>query len=185
MVATMADDRPAITPETKVGALLDAYPELEEVLIGIAPPFKKLRNPVLRRTVARLTSLRQAAKVGDVAIGEVIGRLRVAAGHEDPWSESAEDHDEDGAGTPQPAWLDTSAVATTLDARPLIDAGEQPLSRVLRELKALEEGQVYALVTPFVPAPMIDAVEKKGYRSWSHREGPELVRTYFVQHRES
>ena len=57
-------DRPLITPETKVGALLDAYPELEAVLIELAPPFRKLKNPVLRRTVARLTSLAQAAKVG-------------------------------------------------------------------------------------------------------------------------
>ena len=34
-----------ITPSTKVSELLDAYPELEETLIGIAPPFKKLGNP--------------------------------------------------------------------------------------------------------------------------------------------
>ena len=31
----------AITPSTKVNDLLNAYPELEETLIGIAPPFKK------------------------------------------------------------------------------------------------------------------------------------------------
>jgi hypothetical protein len=46
-----------ITPQTKVGELLDAFPELENVLIQIAPPFKKLRNPILRRTVARVTRL--------------------------------------------------------------------------------------------------------------------------------
>ncbi len=58
----MADgaNRPAITPDLKLGDLLDAYPELEDVLIEIAPAFRKLRNPVLRRTVAKLTSLRQA-----------------------------------------------------------------------------------------------------------------------------
>ena len=41
-------DRLLIVETTKVAVLLDAYPELEGVLIGIAPPFKKLRNPVLR-----------------------------------------------------------------------------------------------------------------------------------------
>ncbi|MEO2194672.1 MAG: DUF1858 domain-containing protein [bacterium] len=41
-----------ITPSTKVAELLAAYPELEAVLIGMAPPFKKLKNPVLRRSVA-------------------------------------------------------------------------------------------------------------------------------------
>ena len=37
-----------ITPETKVGEMLEAYPQLEEVLLEISPTFRKLRNPVLR-----------------------------------------------------------------------------------------------------------------------------------------
>jgi hypothetical protein len=46
----MADgkNRPVITPDIKIGALIDAYPELEDVLIEIAPAFKKLRRCVLR-----------------------------------------------------------------------------------------------------------------------------------------
>ncbi len=35
------DERPDITPELKVGDLLDAYPELEDELIAVAPPFEK------------------------------------------------------------------------------------------------------------------------------------------------
>ncbi len=46
-----------ITPSTTVHALLEAYPELEEVLIDIAPPFKKLRNPFLSKSVARIASV--------------------------------------------------------------------------------------------------------------------------------
>jgi hypothetical protein len=48
------DDFP-ILPTTKVGALLDRYPELEDILIGLAPPFKKLKNPLLRKGVAKIT----------------------------------------------------------------------------------------------------------------------------------
>jgi hypothetical protein len=58
----MTDPLP-ITPETKIAALLEAYPELEPVLIATAPAFNKLSNPVLRRTIARVTSLRRAAEV--------------------------------------------------------------------------------------------------------------------------
>ncbi len=32
-----------ITPETKVGDLLDNYPDIEELLISLSPSFKKLR----------------------------------------------------------------------------------------------------------------------------------------------
>ena len=46
-----------ITPKTKVAELLDAYPQLEDILIEIAPQFKKLQNPVLQKTIARVTSL--------------------------------------------------------------------------------------------------------------------------------
>jgi hypothetical protein len=52
----MPDDLP-IEPTTKVAALLKHYPELEDVLIETAPPFKKLRNPLLRMSVAKFASL--------------------------------------------------------------------------------------------------------------------------------
>ena len=57
-----------ITPKTKVAELLSTYPELEDVLVDMAPAFKKLKNPVLRRTIARVTSLQQAASVGEVPV---------------------------------------------------------------------------------------------------------------------
>ncbi|MFI4941789.1 MAG: DUF1858 domain-containing protein [Burkholderiales bacterium] len=53
--------RAAITPATKVADLLESWPELEEVLIAQAPAFRRLRNPVLRRTVARVATLEQEA----------------------------------------------------------------------------------------------------------------------------
>lgn len=69
-----------IHPETKVGALLDAYPELEAVLISIAPAFEKLRNPILRRTVAKVATLEQAARIGGVRVRDLVNQLRQAAG---------------------------------------------------------------------------------------------------------
>ena len=72
-----------ITPETKVAKLLEAYPDLEEVLIGLAPAFGKLRNPVLRKSVAKVATLRQAAKVGGISLAEMINALREKAGISD------------------------------------------------------------------------------------------------------
>lgn len=65
----------AINPETKVGELLDAYPEAESVLVEPAPRFKPLSNPVLRRTVARVTTLEQAARVGGIRVSAMIMAL--------------------------------------------------------------------------------------------------------------
>ena len=42
--------------------------------------FSALKNPVLRRTVAKVTTLRQAAKVGNVELTDMINRLREEVG---------------------------------------------------------------------------------------------------------
>ena len=60
----MTDDSIDITPSTTVHRLLEAYPALEDVLIGMAPPFKKLRNPILGRSVAKVATIKHIAAVG-------------------------------------------------------------------------------------------------------------------------
>ena len=57
----MSKEHLEITPSTRVAEMLDNYPELEDTLIGIAPPFKKLKNPVLRKTIAKMSSKGVAA----------------------------------------------------------------------------------------------------------------------------
>jgi hypothetical protein len=65
-----------ITPSSKVNDLLKAFPELEETLIGIPPPFKKLKNPFLRRTVAKIATMKHIASVGNIQLNELINKLR-------------------------------------------------------------------------------------------------------------
>ncbi len=69
-----------ITPSTIVNDLLDVYPELEETLIGIAPPFKKLKNPMLRKTVAKVATIKHISSVGNVPLNELINKLREVVG---------------------------------------------------------------------------------------------------------
>ena len=172
---TDSAEKPAITPDLKVSKLLSAYPELEEVLIGIAPAFKKLSNPVLRRTVARITSLRQAARVGGVSLGDMVNRLRVAAGQEEAF---VKDDKTDAPVEDRPGWVADGTVEL-FDARETIESGGHPLPQVMAAFGKLGPGQVYALVTPFLPAPMIDKVKQKGGQAWTEQMGPEHYVTYF------
>lgn len=164
-----------ITPKTKVAELLKDYPELETTLIEIAPAFKKLKNPVLRKTIAKVTSLRQAAKVGNVSLGQMINRLRHEAGLKGDLGLDSNEAES----KVRPKWLDESKVVMTLDARPILDAGEQPLGRVMSDLRKLEPEQIYKLTTPFTPAPIIDLARDKGFDCWSSENNPEEVITYF------
>ncbi len=64
-----------INPSTKVGDLLDAYPELEDELIRIAPAFKRLKNPFVRRAVAKAATVKHISSVGGVPLNELINKF--------------------------------------------------------------------------------------------------------------
>jgi len=165
-----------ITPETRVGELLDNYPGLESVLVQMAPAFGKLSNPILRKTVARVATLRQAAAMGGVSLPRMINDLRRAAGfQEGSIAETAA-----GWTGGEPLWYRPECVVKTMDARPMLEAGEAPIKLVLEALRQLTPGQCLELVTPFLPAPLMDAAKKQGFEAWSTGK-EELYRTYFTQ----
>lgn len=176
----MGEEQLLITPQTKVGELLNAYPQLEEVLVDVAPAFKKLRNPVLRRTVARVTSIAQAARVGGVSVVELVQRLRREVGQPEFDGKEPDAPDRDYPTDPPP-WFDASRVVETLDARPMIESGEQPIGRVLGDLEKLEAGQVYELITPFEPAPLIGKARERGVEVWVAVRGRDEFHTYFAR----
>ncbi len=177
----MAAERPRapITPATKVADLLESWPELEEVLIALAPAFRRLRNPVLRRTVARVASLEQAAGVGGVPVRELVAALRRAAGiasSASPAEAAAESASE--ASTP-PKWLDAGRV-TTLDADALLDAGEVPLGRVNQQARALGAGELLRIDSGFRPVPLVEALAKQGYRCFVRERAPGCFETFIA-----
>jgi hypothetical protein len=176
----MTADRLPITPQTKVGELLEAYPELENVIMGVAPAFKKLQSPLLRRTVARVTSLAQAARVGGVSVAELVTRLRREVGQPDLAPEEA-DAEPPAVATAEPGWFDSARIVKTLDARLLIEAGEHPIGQVLRDLDRLGAGEIYELITPFTPAPLIDQAEARGCVAFTKHSGSDETRTYFAR----
>jgi len=168
-----------ITPEMKLAALLESYPELEEVLMGMSPAFSKLKNPVLRRTIAKVATLEQVARVGRVPVGELIGKLRQAAGLDAAaLLESGVERDEHAP----PRWVKAAEPAKTLDAREMLERGEHPVEIVLSDLRKMgsESEKVYVLIAPFLPAPLIDRARKLGYDAW-WEEAPGMVKTYFAR----
>ncbi len=172
-----APDPGDITPESKVGRILERWPGLEDVLVEMSPAFRKLRNPVLRKTVARVATLRQVADVGNVDLGTLINRLRQEAGLGGITVEG-ESSSSESAGPP--AWYSGEAVVKTFDARPVITSGGQPLGTVMEDIGRLEPGQIYELVTPFVPAPLIERVREKGFLAWSSSGPSGTVRTFIT-----
>ena len=166
-----------ITPRTKVHELLQAYPELEDALIQIAPVFKKLQNPVLRRTIARVTTLQQAAQVGNVPVHEMVNTLRKKVGQDtlEGLEANAPGHAE------KPAWLSEDKIVKRLDARPVIEQGGHPLGEVLTGVGDLKTGEIFELITPFLPAPLIERVVAQGFDNWSDKKSEDHFINYFLK----
>jgi hypothetical protein len=165
-----------ITPDTIVADLLNNYPLLEDKLIEIAPVFKKLKNPVLRRTIAKVTSLKQAAIVGNVQLGVLINELRKAAGHETMSVQEASPVQYNTAA--KLSWADEKNASVIYDAREDLESGAHPLAKVMKEVTELKDDEVYLLITPFTPAPLIEKLEAKGFIIYSEVLSPGRFGTF-------
>ncbi|MBN1348354.1 DUF1858 domain-containing protein [candidate division KSB1 bacterium] len=167
----------AINPETKVAALIEHFPQTEATLIELAPPFRKLKNPLLRRTIAKVTNLRQAAQVGNISLGALINALRFAAGIQEQYA--TETSQNEPVQHP-PDWFDESRIEKNFDARKMIDAGGFPADIVMNELKTMQPDKIFELITAFLPAPLIELAQKKGFGVWSRNADNGLIKTYFA-----
>jgi hypothetical protein len=173
----MTLEKLVISPKTKVGELLDAFPQLESVLLDLSPAFAKLKNPILRKTVARIATLQQAAVVGGIRTDELVNRLRKEAGQNEIDAET------DGNSylvSEFPEWFDASRITRRFDATPFINAGTSPLQEITSLAKDLQPGEYLEVSSPFVPAPVIDMLREKGFRTFSMEKAQRVV-TYFVK----
>jgi len=166
-----------ITPSITVHELLEEYPQLEEVLIGIAPPFKKLKNPFLRKTIAKIATIKHISSVGGVPLGELIAKLRNSVG-QSPSNESYTDEDYFGE---QPKWFSRDKVTLTVEEEKVENKNKMTLVTILQGSKDVKSGEIIELVTTFLPAPGIDTLRSKGYSVWVKKGNDGIIKSYFLK----
>jgi hypothetical protein len=165
-----------ITPKTKVLELIETYPQLEDVLIQYAPAFKNLKNPVLRRTVAKIATLQQAAAIGGVKTEELINRLRKEVGQEILSGETGSAYN-----YLKPEWFSEEKIVKQLNASEMLAAGEHPVNQVIADLNHLEAGKIYELKAPFLTAPLIDKAASLGLTHWIDQKSDYEFFIYFCK----
>ena len=173
----MTRDNIEITPSTKVNDLLDTYPELEETLISIAPPFKKLKNPILRKSVARVATIKHISSVGNVPLNELINKLRMAVGQ----SVTDDSYEDENYFLDRPDWFSEDKISLSFNEEKLGDKDKMTLVTMLQEAKNVKEGEIIELTTRFLPAPGIDRMKSKGYYVWTVKEEDDLIKSYFLK----
>jgi uncharacterized protein (DUF2249 family) len=81
----------------------------------------------------------------------------------------------------RPGWFEATLVKNSFDAREMLAAGEHPVARVMDDLKNLENGTIYKLSAPFLPAPLIDKASSLGAQHWVVKENDESFLVYFLK----
>ncbi len=170
-----------INVNTKIATVIKQHPEAIEAIISISPKFEKLRNPLLRKIMAGRTSLAMAAKVGGCNVDDFFQKLKpLGFTIESDVLPVIEKH------APVPDFIHTirEEQLVELDVRPVIAAGDDPLSLILDKAKSIKAGQILKIINTFAPVPLIPLLEKKGFVSYMDNVEDKLVETYFFKNSE-
>ncbi|QOP46415.1 DUF1858 domain-containing protein [Sulfurimonas paralvinellae] len=162
-----------ITLETKIADLLNDYEGMKDILIKINPKFKKLNNPVLRRTLAKIAGVRQAAVVGGMDPMDLLNQLRVAVGQTPVEVKAVEKTEAEKA----PEWI-ANEPKESIDANELLDKEENPLAKSYNILRKMQNGEILQITSDFKPEPLIEEFEKNGHQVFSQEVAKDKFVTY-------
>lgn len=157
-----------ITPKTRLLELLNAFPEIEPKIMTLAPPFKNLKNPVLRKTVGKLATLEKVATIGGLDVSDFMNEIRREIGLDidEVETESADISVPEDA----PEWIKGNPVHV-VDGTAMLDAGEHPLNHMNKLMSDLNQGAYILLRTNFHPLPMHDAMKQQNHLVYYSADG--------------
>jgi uncharacterized protein (DUF2249 family) len=67
------------------------------------------------------------------------------------------------------------------DVRPIIDAGEDPLSLIVDRVKKIPKGGALKIINSFEPTPLISLLKKQGFESYVDQVDENIIETYFYK----
>ncbi|MBI5381850.1 MAG: DUF2249 domain-containing protein [Opitutae bacterium] len=67
----------------------------------------------------------------------------------------------------------------TLDVRPLLARGEEPFATITATVDALAPGEGFAVIAPFLPAPLIEAMRHAGFSARPERQHDGAWKVFF------
>lgn len=172
-----------IRANDRVARVLEGDEGLVDVFAAASPHFERLRNPALRRVMARLVTVEQAARIAGVPVESLLARLN--AGTAVPPADASAPGDPGDAPVPADGGLPSALAAipreriTDLDVRDALRRGEEPFSRIMAARQALPEGHVLRLRALFEPVPLYAVMARHGFLHWTEQLGPDDWRVWF------
>lgn len=155
-----------VAASDRVSDVLSRDESLVEVFVRAAPQLAKLRNPAMRRVMARLVTIEHVARMAGVScealLDDLNSSLGIVPGASPPAATS-----QSGEGTagrmPHAAARPTDATEVMLDVRDDLRAGREPFSTIMAAVANLATGDVLHLRAIFEPLPLYAVLEKRGF----------------------
>ncbi len=169
-----------ITPNTRISELIEADTAVIEVLASVSKPFRRLRNPILRKIMAPRATIAEAAKMGGCTVEAIMTALR-PLGFE---LESGEPEKVSVAVVPQ--WLSEAPEDSIMkfDVRDIIESGTDPLREIVGAFRNVRPGGILCIINSFVPTPLIHLLKQdKAEDSYVETVSDREFHTYFLKKR--
>jgi uncharacterized protein (DUF2249 family) len=164
-----------ITQHTKISKILKEKPEAIDIIAGINPNFKKLQNPILRRSLATRVSVKDAAKIGKIPVNEFLKALQ-QSGFEVVFTDETKQLENKQDLMP-PDFSNREII--TLDVRPIINEGKDPFGYINKVAKQIKPEQILLIINDFEPIPLIEYLIGKNFIHWMKQDKEGNYLTYF------
>ena len=79
----------------------------------------------------------------------------------------------------KPEWFKKELIVETINAGKLLDSGDNPMGDIIDAANSLGKKSILKVVHTFVPAPIIDMLDKKDFNYWLEKNRDETISIYF------
>ncbi|HET6579340.1 MAG TPA: DUF2249 domain-containing protein, partial [Gemmatimonadales bacterium] len=173
-----------VAPGDRVSDVLARDEALVEVFVRQSVHFTKLRNRAMRKVMARLVTVEDAARIAGADAAALVGELNAALGI------AAEPGAAIGGGEARTirseappasgaAGRPAGARILEVDVREDLRAGREPFSKILAAVREIGAGEVLWLRATFEPVPLYTVLAKRGFLHEAQAEGPDDWSVWF------
>ena len=190
-----------VAPTDRVSDVIARDEALVDVFVRAAPHFSKLRNRAMRRVMARLITVEQAARTAGIPPERLVHDLNAALGiaerADDARTSAANNDVAKGGATPEPGGhgqpgggvregadaasptRPANAPVREVDVREDLRSGNEPFSKIMAAVAALGDGEILRLRTTFEPVPLFTVLGKRGFVHSSEEHGADDWSVWF------
>ncbi len=168
-----------IDENTKISDIINKHPSAIDAIVRLSGHFEKLRIPILRKTLAKRVTIKQAARIGGVSVSAFYGVLSPLGFVVPLKPQQNFEHFQQAKNACQ--FTGEIKNEETFDVRQLLQNNKDPFNLILKRLKDLPIGHTLNVINTFEPIPLISILTTKGFQCQVNQINEQLFHTYITK----